>query len=119
MTDNRLMEFAIWVRGKLDGLRPQALLELEKMLEISADEACAYWDGLARARIQGLLNGDEALLICRSLDSHGWAPGTRLELKVTIAALMDRLAASWDTETLRSASEPGSSAPRRLPYLMA
>lgn len=119
MTDNRLLEFAIWVRGKLDGLQPQALIELERMLEISAGEACAYWDGLARARMQGILNGDEALLICRSLGSDGWAPGTRLELKVTIAALMDRLAASWATETLQSASEPGPSAPRQLPYLMA
>lgn len=119
MTENRLLEFAIWVRGKLDGLQPQALLELEKMLKIRADEACAYRDGLARARMQGLLKGDEALLIWRSLDSNGWVPGTQLELKVTIAALMDRLSASWATETPRSAGVHDRSVPRRLPYLMA
>lgn len=119
MTENRLLEFAIWVRGKLDGLQPPALIQLERMLEIAAVEARAYRDGLARARMQGILSGDEALLIWRSLDSDGWAPGTRLELKVTIAALMDRLAASWATETLRSASDHDRSRPRRLPYLMA
>lgn len=91
MTCNRLLDFAHWVRGRLDHLQPQALVELERMLEIEPHEAQAYQHRQARARMCGILNGDEALLIYRSLDSDGWTPGLGLELKVTIAALMDRL----------------------------
>lgn len=97
MTCNRLLEFARWVRGQLDDLQPQALQELERMLEIEPHEARAYQQRQAQARMRGILNGEEALLIYRSLDSDGWAPGLELELKVTIAALMDRLPASYAT----------------------
>src|SRR5215831_13622104 len=91
MTCNRLLDFAQWVRGQLDHLQPQALLELERMLEIEPQEARAYQQRQAHARMRGILNGEEALLIYRSLDSDGWTPGLELELKITIAALMDRL----------------------------
>ena len=91
MTHNRVLDFAVWVRSQLDGMQPQALVELERMLEIEPYEAEAYQQRQARARMRGILNGEEALLIYRSLDSEGWAPGTELELKVTIAVLMDRL----------------------------
>ena len=72
-------------------MQPQALVELERMLEIEPYEAEAYQQRQARARMRGILNGEEALLIYGSLDSDGWAPGTKLELKVTIAVLMERL----------------------------
>ena len=91
MTHNRVLDFAVWVRSKLDDMQPQALVELERMLEIEPYEAEAYQQRQARARMQGVLNGEEALLIYRSLESDGWAPGTELELKVTIAVLMERL----------------------------
>lgn len=99
MTCNRLLDFAHWVRGQLDDLQPQALVELERMLEIEPCEARAYQQRQARARMLGILNGEEALLIYRSLDSAGWTPGLGLELKVTIAALMDRLPASYAAGT--------------------
>ena len=91
MTHNRVLDFAVWVRSKLDDMQPQALVELERMLEIEPYEAEAYQQRQARARMRGILNGEEALLIYRSLDSEGWASGTELELKVTIAVLMERL----------------------------
>ena len=119
MTCNRLLDFAQWVRGQLDHLQPQALLELERMLEIEPHEARAYQQRQAQARMRGILNGEEALLIYRSLDSDGWTPGLELELKVTIAALMDRLVRTqWDVGggtrpalkvTLADSSEAGSS----------
>lgn len=99
MTCNRLLDFALWVRGQLDGLQPQALMELERMLEIEPYEALAYQQHQARARMRGILNGEEALLIYRALDSNGWTPGLGLELKVTIVALMNKLSASHATET--------------------
>ena len=91
MTHNRLLDFAVWVRSRLDDLQPQALVELERMLEIEPYEAEEYQQRQARARMHGILNGDEATLIYRSLDSGGWAPGTELEIKATIAVLMERL----------------------------
>jgi len=91
VTHNRVLDFAVWVRSQLDDLQPHALVELERMLEIEPYEAEAYQQRQARARMRGILNGEEALLIYRSLDSEGWAPGTELELKVTIAVLMERL----------------------------
>jgi len=97
MTYNRLLDFAQWVRGELEALQPQALLELERMLEIDSHDAQAYQERQAGARMRGILNGEEALLIYRSLDAEGWTPGLGLELKVTIAALMDKLSASCAT----------------------
>lgn len=93
MTPNRLLDFATWVRSRLDGMEPSALADLEKMLEIEPGEADAYRRGQVRARMDGLLNRDEALLICQALDHDGWAAKTGLELKVTITSLMDRLIA--------------------------
>jgi len=111
MTSNRLLDFAQWVRGQLDGLQPQALMELERMLEIEPYEALAYQQHQARARMRGILNGEEALLIYRALDSNGWTPGLGLELKVTIVALMDKLSASHATVP-SAIHEPGMTAGR-------
>jgi len=107
MTCNRLLDFADWVRGQLDGLQPQTLLELERMLEIEPDEARAYQQSQVRARMRGILNGEESLLVYRALDSNGWTPGLGLELKVTIVALMDKLSGTHCHGNSRAIDEPG------------
>jgi hypothetical protein len=103
---NRLLEHAAWILSRLDGLDADARARLEQMLEIEPDEAVACLEGQARAAARSILTSDEALTIYRALTPEGWEPGTRLELKMTIVSLMDRLFAPL---CRRTAASPWSS----------
>jgi hypothetical protein len=88
---NRLLEHAAWILARLDRLDSDARTRLEQMLEIDPAEATACLEGQARAVARAILTSDEALTIYQALNPDGWEPGTRLELKMTIVSLMDRL----------------------------
>lgn len=88
---NRLLEYAAWINGKLDGLDTDARARLEQMLEIDPHEAAACLEGQARAAAREIITSDEALTIYRALTPDGWEPGTTLEVKMTIVSIMDRL----------------------------
>ena len=88
---NRLLEHAAWINSKLDELDKDALDRLERMLEIDPEEATACLEGQARAAARDIITSAEALTIYESLTPHGWEPGTRLEVKMTIVSLMDKL----------------------------
>lgn len=88
---NRLLEHAAWINSKLDQLDQAARSRLEEMLEIDAEEATACLEGQARAAARDLITSAEALTIYQALTPDGWEPGTRLELKMTIVSIMDRL----------------------------
>jgi hypothetical protein len=88
---NRLLEHAAWINTKLDELDTDALARLEQMLEIDPDEATACLEGQARAAAREIITSAEALTIYEALTPDGWEPGTRLEVKMTIVSLMDRL----------------------------
>ncbi len=88
---NRLLEHAAWINSKLDGLGPEARTRLEQMVEIDPHEAMACLEGQARACARDLITSEEALTIYRALTPDGWEPGTRLEVKMTIVGIMDRL----------------------------
>jgi len=89
--ENRLLEHAAWILDRLDRLDSDARTRLEQMLEIDPAEATACLEGQARAVARAILTSDEALTIYQALTPEGWEPGTRLELKMTIVSLMDRL----------------------------
>jgi hypothetical protein len=88
---NRLLEHAAWINTKLDELDQDARVRLEQMLEIDPDEATACLEGQARAAARDILTSEEALTIYQALTPDGWEPGTRLEVKMTIVSLMDKL----------------------------
>ena len=88
---NRLLEHAAWINGKLDQLDLEARARLEQMLEIDPHEAIACLEGQARAAARDIITSDEAMTIYQSLTPEGWEPGTRLEVKMTIVSIMDRL----------------------------
>jgi hypothetical protein len=88
---NRLLEHAAWINTKLDELDKDALSRLEQMLEIDPEEATACLEGQARAAARDILTSAEALTIYQALTPDGWEPGTRLEVKMTIVSLMDKL----------------------------
>jgi hypothetical protein len=88
---NRLLAYAAWIHGKLDELDQDARTRLEQMLEIDPHEATACLEGQARAAARDLLTSAEALTIYEALTPVGWEPGTRLEVKMTIVSIMDRL----------------------------
>jgi hypothetical protein len=88
---NRLLEHAAWINTKLDELDQDARTRLEQMLEIDSAEASACLEGQARACAREILTSEEALTIYEALTPHGWEPGTRLEVKMTIVGLMDKL----------------------------
>lgn len=90
---NRLLAHAAWINSKLDELDRDALDRLERMLEIDPEEATACLEGQARAAARDILTSAEALTIYESLTPEGWEPGTRLEVKMTIVSLMDKLLA--------------------------
>ena len=90
---NRLLQHAAWINSKLDELDKDALDRLERMLEIDPEEATACLEGQARAAARDILTSAEALTIYESLNPDGWEPGTRLEVKMTIVSLMDKLLA--------------------------
>ena len=89
--ENRLLEHAAWILSRIDGLDEDARGRLEQMLEIDPAEATACLEGQARAVAKAILTSDEALTIYQALNPDGWEPDTRLELKMTIVSLMDRL----------------------------
>jgi hypothetical protein len=88
---NRLLEHAAWINSKLDKLDQAARCRLEEMLEIDPEEATACLEGQARAAARELITSAEALTIYEALTPDGWEPGTRLEVKMTIVSIMDRL----------------------------
>ena len=88
---NRLLEHAAWINTKLHELDSDARTRLEQMLEIEPHEATACLEGQARAAARDILTSAEALTIYQALTPDGWEPGTRLEVKMTIVGLMDRL----------------------------
>ncbi|HKA48199.1 MAG TPA: hypothetical protein VKK19_01255 [Candidatus Dormibacteraeota bacterium] len=88
---NRLLEHAAWINGKLDQLDLDARTRLEQMLEIDPHEAIACLEGQARAAARDIITSDEAMTIYQALTPEGWEPGTRLEVKMTIVSIMDRL----------------------------
>jgi hypothetical protein len=88
---NRLLEHAAWITSKLDELDQDARARLEQMLEIDAHEASVCLEGQAHAAAREILTSEEALTIFQALTPHGWEPGTRLEVKMTIVGLMDKL----------------------------
>ena len=88
---NRLLEHAAWINTRLDELDKDALARLEQMLEIDPEEATACLEGQARAAAREILTSAEALTIYEALTPDGWEPGTRLEVKMTIVSLMDKL----------------------------
>jgi hypothetical protein len=88
---NRLLEHAAWINSKLDKLDQAARSRLEEMLEIDPQEATACLEGQARAAARELITSAEALTIYQALTPDGWEPGTRLEVKMTIVSIMDRL----------------------------
>jgi hypothetical protein len=90
---NRLLEHARWINGRLGELDQAARSRLEQMLEIDEDEAIACLEGQARAAARAILTSEEALTIYQALTPDGWEPGTRLEVKMTIVGLMDKLLA--------------------------
>jgi hypothetical protein len=88
---NRLLQHAAWINSRLDKLDQDARTRLEQMLEIDPHEATACLEGQARAAARDLLTSAEALTIYEALTPDGWEPGTRLEVKMTIVGIMDRL----------------------------
>ncbi len=88
---NRLLQHAAWINSRLDELDQDALTRLEQMLEIDPHEATACLEGQARAAARDIITSDEALTIYQALTPDGWEPGTRLEVKMTIVGLMDKL----------------------------
>lgn len=88
---NRLLQHAAWINARLDDLDQDARARLEQMLEIDAHEATACLEGQARAAASDILTSAEALTIYQALTPDGWEPGTRLEVKMTIVGLMDKL----------------------------
>ena len=90
---NRLLEHAAWITTRLEELDQHALAQLERMLEIDPNEATTCLEGQARAAARDILTSEEALTIYEALSPAGWEPGTRLEVKMTIVSLMDRLLA--------------------------
>jgi hypothetical protein len=90
---NRLLEHAAWINSKLGQLDQPARARLEEMLEIEPHEASACLVGQARAAAHEIITSDEALTIYQALTPNGWEPGTRLEVKMTIISIMDRLLA--------------------------
>ncbi len=90
---NRLLEHAAWINTKLDELDKDALARLEQMLEIDPEEATACLEGQAHAAAREIISSAEALTIYQALTPDGWEPGTRLEVKMTIVSLMDKLLA--------------------------
>jgi hypothetical protein len=88
---NRLLAHAAWINTKLDELDEDARDRLEQMLEIDPEEATACLEGQARAAAREILTSAEALTIFEALTPQGWEPGTRLEVKMTIVSLMDKL----------------------------
>jgi hypothetical protein len=88
---NRLLEHAAWINARLDDLDADARQRLEQMLEIDPHEATACLEGQARAAARDILTSAEALTIYQALTPDGWEPGTRLEVKMTILGLMDKL----------------------------
>jgi hypothetical protein len=96
---NRLLEHAAWINTKLDDLDKDALARLEQMLEIDPDEATACLEGQARAAAKDIITSAEALTIYEALTPDGWEPGTRLEVKMTIVSLMDKLLAPLSRPT--------------------
>jgi hypothetical protein len=90
---NRLLQHAAWITTKLDELDQDARARLEQMLEIDPSEATTCLEGQARAAARSILTSEEALTIYEALTPHGWEPGTRLEVKMTIVSLMDKLLA--------------------------
>ena len=88
---NRLLEHAAWINTKLDELDTDARARLEQMLEIDPAEATACLEGQARAAAREILTSAEAQTIYQALTPDGWEPGTRLEVKMTIVSLMDKL----------------------------
>jgi len=105
---NRLLEHAAWINTKLDELDKDTLDRLEQMLEIDPEEATACLEGQARAAATDVLTGDEALTIYRSLTPLGWEPGTRLEVKMTIVSLMDKLLTPLSRPSARCCSPTAS-----------
>ena len=98
---NRLLEHAAWINSKLDELDEDARDRLEQMLEIEPAEATACLEGQARAAARDILTSAEALTIYQALTPHGWEPGTRLEVKMTIVSLMDKLLAPLSRPSAR------------------
>jgi hypothetical protein len=98
---NRLLEHAEWINTKLEELDQAALSRLEKMLEIDPAEATACLEGQARAAARAILTSEEALTIYEALTPQGWEPGTRLEVKMTIVSLMDKLLTPLSRRTPR------------------
>ena len=90
---NRLLQHAAWINSKLDQLDLDARVRLEQMLEIDPQEAIACLEGQTRAAAREIITSDEALTIYQALTPEGWEPGTRLEVKMTIVSIMDRLLA--------------------------
>ena len=88
---NRLLAHAAWINTKLDELDTDTRERLEQMLEIDPAEATACLEGQARAAAREILTSAEALTIYQALTPEGWEPGTRLEVKMTIVSLMDKL----------------------------
>jgi hypothetical protein len=88
---NRLLQHAAWITTKLDVLDQEARTRLEQMLEIDAHEASVCLEGQAHAAARDILTSEEALTIFQALTPDGWEPGTRLEVKMTIVGLMDKL----------------------------
>jgi hypothetical protein len=86
-----LLEHAAWITTRLDELDQASRARLEQMLEIDPTEASACLEGQAHAAAREILTSEEALTIFESLTPHGWEPGTRLEVKMTIVGLMDKL----------------------------
>jgi hypothetical protein len=86
-----LLEHAAWIQTKLHELDPDARTRLDEMLEIDGREATACLEGQARAAARAIITSDEALTIYQALTPDGWEPGTRLEVKMTIVGLMDKL----------------------------
>lgn len=98
---NRLLEHARWINARLGELDQAARSRLEQMLEIDQDEAIACLEGQARAAARAILTSEEALTIYEALTPDGWEPGTRLEVKMTIVGLMDKLLTPLSRATTR------------------
>lgn len=88
---NRLLEHAAWINSRLAKLDREAQAQLEEMLEIDPEEALRCLEGQAAAAARAILTSEEALTIYEALTPQGWEPDTRLEMKMTIVSLMDRL----------------------------
>jgi len=105
---NRLLAHAAWINTKLDVLDTDTRARLEQMLEIDPAEAIACLEGQARAVAREILTSAEALTIYQALTPEGWEPGTRLEVKMTIVSLMDKLLTPLSGRSTRRLSPTAS-----------